>query len=145
MKITEIIEDLNRLNAYLPEDPQKNYANPLERMARELMLIREFALMGDQKYVEAQLELNGPAPLPETYRRKALMKSIENAEEFANMVFEAYRNGHSPLFHVYQSLREEQERAGKTNLPSYTFIRCRFEMLRSRKGAFDSTGKDGEQ
>ena len=44
MKITEIIEDLKRLNAYLPEDPQKNYANPLERMARELMLIREFAL-----------------------------------------------------------------------------------------------------
>lgn len=61
MKITEIIEDLKRLNAYLPEDPQKNYANPLERMARELMLIREFALIGDQKYVAVQLELTSAA------------------------------------------------------------------------------------
>lgn len=89
MKITEIIEDLKRLNAYLPEDPHKNYANPLERMARELMLIREFALMGDQKYVEVQLELNGrPAPLPKTAsqnlpfvrknKRKRQLKKILN-------------------------------------------------------------------
>ena len=57
MKISEIINDLKRLNSYLPKDPQKNYANPLDRMARELCLIREFALQGDQKYVAVQLEL----------------------------------------------------------------------------------------
>ena len=55
MKITEIINDLKRLNSYLPKDPRKNYANPLDRMARELWLIREFELQGDQKYVAIHL------------------------------------------------------------------------------------------
>ena len=67
MKITEIINDLKRLNSYLPKDPRKNYANPLDRMARELWLIREFALQGDQKYVAVQLELtsaSGADPAP---------------------------------------------------------------------------------
>ena len=76
MKILEIINDLKRLNAYLPKDPQKNYANPLDRMARELWLIREFALQGDQTYVTTMLELNRPAPLPKTKRKRKFLRKI---------------------------------------------------------------------
>lgn len=79
MKTTEIINDLKRLNSYLPKDPRKNYANPLDRMVRELELIREFALQGDQTYVTAMLELNRPAPLPKTNRNK-MLKIIDKLE-----------------------------------------------------------------
>lgn len=74
--------------------------------------------------------------------------NTEDTEKFLNMVFEAYRNGHSSLFHVYLNLREEQERAGKTNLPSYITVRSRFQvqkMIQSlKKRASDSTKRQGE-